>query len=76
MIITVPRQSSLSHYHCRLSGPKKGPKSPVSRSAESGKRLSGGPGNGPESPEIADLGDLPPLTPTCGLAKRGADKAG
>ena len=54
-----------------------GPKSPIAHSVESDKRLFEGPQkNSPKSTEIADFGDLSLFTPTCGFAKREAEKAG
>lgn len=52
---TIAEESSLSHYYCRFSGAKMGPKSPIAHSVESDKRSFGGLENGPNSSEIADF---------------------
>ena len=73
---TIAGESPLSHYYCRFSGAKTGPKSPIAHDVESDKRPSECPENGPESPENEDFLDLSLFTPTCGFAKRRAEKAG
>ena len=70
------RKSSLSHYYCRFSGAKMGPKSPIAHGVESDKHLSGRLGDGPRSPGITVFRDLPLFNPTCGFARWKAEKAG